>query len=249
MFQHPELSVYNSLIAESQGLGAIHDLLLTLHPKLHERHAAAGQTIAHEGDTGSFFILVLEGWIALTKVLDGGETSIFDLMLDGDATLIAAGRASKLPCSVEAMNNTRFIIFHDKMIDGPEPEAAALRRYLRAENAALLARTAGLLLRVGHGNAETRVAYALIELYLRLEAIGKADGFQFHVPMNQRQLGQFTGLSNVHVCRTLRRFTRKGIVNTAGRTDIRILDINAICDLAGVDLEGLRDEIIRGDPA
>lgn len=234
----------DKLVAVPGGSRVVRNLLLQLHPRLHECRAEAGEIIAHEGDTGSFFVVVVQGWIALTKVLDGGETAIFDLMLDGDASLIASGRSCRLPYSVEALNDVRFFMFNDKMIDGPELEAATLRRYMRTANTALLARTSELLLRIGHGNAETRVAYALIELFLRLEAIGHTRGFQFHIPMTQRQLGQFTGLSNVHVCRTLRRFCRKNLVRTEGRTDIQITDINSICALAGVDLDDLRDEIL-----
>ena len=244
MLRAEELVHFDRFLATPGGSKDVRNLLMQLHPRLHECRAEAGEIIAHEGDTGSFFVVVVQGWIALTKVMDGGETAIFDLMLDGDASLIAAGRGSRLPYSVEALSDVRFFMFNEKMIDGPEPEAASLRRYMRTANTALLARTSELLLRIGHGNAETRVAYALIELFLRLEAIGRTNGFQFHIPMTQRQLGQFTGLSNVHVCRTLRRFCRKNLVKTEGRTDIEITDIHSICALAGVDLDDLRDEIL-----
>ena len=100
------------------------------------------------------------------------------------------------------------------------------------------------LLRIGQGSAEMRISFALLELFVRLEAVGRTDGQKFHLPMNQRQIGQCTGLSNVHVCRTLRRFERNGVITSADHIDIEIVDIGALCDLADIDLDALRAEIV-----
>lgn len=99
------------------------------------------------------------------------------------------------------------------------------------------------MLRLGHGSAETRVCYAIIEIYLRLEAIGETQGKAFQIPMMKKQLGQFTGLSNVHVCRTLRRLSRQGGIRSLG-TSMKILDIEAICRVADANLDDLRAEIV-----
>lgn len=223
-------------------------LLLGLKPDLRARHAKPGETIAREGDNTNFFMLVLEGWVALSKSLDDGETQIIDFLIDGDFALISSKGVAALSFSVEALGDVRYLVFTEDMINGPEPEAATLRSHLAATVTATQSRTAELLLRVGHASAETRVAYALIELYLRLDVIGRVDGSRFHVPMTQKQLGQFTGLSNVHVCRTLRRLARQGLVKTGDHMRIEICDVHAICRMADLDLEDLRAEIIPMRP-
>ena len=66
------------------------------------------------------------------------------------------------------------------------------------------------------------------------------------MPLGQQQLGDFTGLSSVHVCRTLRRLNRIGVIRTGDHMDILIRDLPALADLAQVDLAALRKEITAG---
>ena len=61
------------------------------------------------------------------------------------------------------------------------------------------------------GSAESRIAYALCELCLLSSPAGLVERSMFHIPMSQQQLGDYCGLSAVHVCRTLRRFKSSGI--------------------------------------
>jgi hypothetical protein len=68
----------------------------------------------------------------------------------------------------------------------------------------------------------------------------------FHVPLGQQHLGDFTGLSSVHVCRTLRRLGRLGTLTTDDHMDIRIHDLPDLADRAGVNIATLRAEIIPG---
>ena len=114
----------------------------------------------------------------------------------------------------------------------------------RVRERAAQARHSERMLRLGKSSAETRVAYALIELCMRLTAIHCAENCAFQVPLGQKQLGDFTGLSSVHVCRTLRRMNRQGLIKTQDHMDITIYDVPALAELAEVDLETLRKEII-----
>lgn len=224
-------------------------ILMALHPDLREQSAKPGDTIAHEGDVASFFILIVEGWVALTKSLEEGETQIINVLMDGDFALIAASGATILPYSAEVLDDVRYLTFAEDMINGPQPEAATLRSYLVATNAVTQSRIAESLLRVGQCTAEKRICYMLLEFFLRLEAAGKVKGASYRIPMTQKQMGEFAGLSNVHVCRTLRRLARNGLVRTSNRTDIEILDLESICRMADVDLDLLRAEIVLKQPA
>lgn len=225
------------------------DVLTGLCSDLREKRAKPGDTIAREGDRVSFFLLIVEGWVALTKSLDDGETQIIDVLMDDDFALVGSSRATTLPYSVEALNDVRYLKFTEEMVNGAQPEAAVLRSHLAANIVVSQSRTAELVLRLGHGTAEQRVCYALLEFFLRMEATGKTQEAIFSIPMTQTQIGQFTGLSNVHVCRTLRRFARNGLVRASGRTKVEIINLDAICRMANVNLELLRSEIILKQPA
>lgn len=206
--------------------------------------ARKGASIVREDDFADHSILLLEGWAALSKALPDGETQIIDVLLPGDFALIGALHAPVSACSVDALSNIRYITIRRAMINGDGPDMAALRELTAAEIVHTQARTSELLLRLGRGSAASRVAYALLEFYVRLEAIGLTRGNSFAFPMTQGKFGEFTGLSNVHVCRTLRRFERDGIVSHPTPSDIALDDLDSLCEIAGLDLGTLRHEIL-----
>ncbi|MEI4235423.1 Crp/Fnr family transcriptional regulator [Roseovarius sp. D22-M7] len=105
------------------------------------------------------------------------------------------------------------------------------------------ARRSEHMLRLGKASAETRIAYVLLELFLRVSEGETSEKRAFHVPLGQQQLGDFSGLSSVHVCRTLRRLGRQGVITTADHMDICVHDLSTLADLAGVNLETLRSTI------
>ena len=56
---------------------------------------------------------------------------------------------------------------------------------------------------VGRRDAYARIAHVLCEVYVRLRAVGLVNGQAFEMPITQAELGDATGLSTVHVNRTL----------------------------------------------
>ncbi len=206
--------------------------------------AGKGQTLVCEDEFADHSMLLLEGWVALSKMLPDGETQIIDVMLPGDFALVGSVCAPVAACSVEALSDVRFITIRSSHANGPEPELAKLRELMAGEIVRTQARTAELLLRLGKGSAASRVAYALLEFYVRLEVIGLTNGTCFGFPMTQHKVGEFTGLSNVHVCRTMRRFERDGIISHPTPSEISLTDLDALCETAGIDLDVFRHEIL-----
>ncbi|TNF21439.1 MAG: Crp/Fnr family transcriptional regulator [Rhodobacteraceae bacterium] len=220
------------------------ECFLRVQPKAQIDSARKGRTLIQEDDFADHSMLLLEGWIAFSKMLPEGETQIIDVMLPGDFALIGAANAPVAACSVEALSDARFINIRPAHANGPRPDMARLRELMAAEIVRTQSRTSELLLRMGRGNAANRLAYALLEFYVRLEAIGLTRGGRFTFPMTQQKLGEFTGLSNVHVCRTLRRFEREGLIAWPTPTEIDLRDLDALCERSGIDLTVFRNEIL-----
>jgi CRP-like cAMP-binding protein len=72
------------------------------------------------------------------------------------------------------------------------------------------------LLALGRMNAKERIAGLICELWTRMKNVGldEADGFEW--PVTQEVIADATGLSVVHVNRTLRRLERDGIIHRSG---------------------------------
>jgi CRP-like cAMP-binding protein len=67
---------------------------------------------------------------------------------------------------------------------------------------------------VGRREAYERIAHVLCEVYVRLKAVGLANGQAYMMPVTQAELGDATGLSTVHVNRTLQELRGDGLIST-----------------------------------
>lgn len=207
-------------------------------------HAVKGSMIAREGDTADCCLLVLEGWIGLSKMLPDGETVIVDIMLPEDFMVIGSQAAPIAAWSIEALSDASYVLVDLDQVNDTAFAATSVRDILIGQVVTTQARTAELMLRMGSGSAANRLAYALLELFVRLESLGLTARTTYDFPLNQQKFGQFTGLSNVHVCRTLRRFERDGLIEYPGPGKIELCDVAALCDIASIDLDALREQIL-----
>jgi len=82
--------------------------------------------------------------------------------------------------------------------------------------------------------AQGRIAHLLCELQIRMELVGLANRRGFDLPLTQIDLADATGLTAVHVNRTLRRLREAGIAEfAAGRVTIH--DLDALWEVAAFD--------------
>ena len=79
------------------------------------------------------------------------------------------------------------------------------------------------VLNLGRRNAPARLAHVLCELAVRLEAQGLTDRFGYQFPMTQEQLADVTGLTPVHVNRTLHALETDGLIARSKRA-VNVVD-------------------------
>jgi len=77
---------------------------------------------------------------------------------------------------------------------------------------------------VGRREAYGRIAHVLCELYVRLKAVGLANGLAFEMPVTQAELGDATGMSTVHVNRTLQELRGNGLISTPNNGRVVVED-------------------------
>jgi CRP-like cAMP-binding protein len=68
-------------------------------------------------------------------------------------------------------------------------------------------------LSLGRRTAKARLAMLFSELQVRLQIVGLADERGYALPLTQMDLSECTGLTNVHVNRTMRELREEGIVD------------------------------------
>jgi len=86
-------------------------------------------------------------------------------------------------------------------------------------------------LNIGQRTAYERIAHLLLELFLRLRTVGLTNGISCDLPLTQTDLADATGLTAVHVNRTLQELRRDGLIVLEKRR-LTIPDIEALMTAA-----------------
>ncbi|MCC5962654.1 MAG: Crp/Fnr family transcriptional regulator [Rhodobacteraceae bacterium] len=211
-----------------------------------KRSVDKGASLKTEAGESQVRYLVIKGWLAASKLLPDGEQQILDVILPGESYDPTSADDQTSFVQIEALCEALVVDIDAATWARLLQEHPDLQEAERLRESAAQARLAERMLRLGKSSAETRIAYALIEFCMRLTAIQSTKDGAFHIPLGQKQLGDFTGLSSVHVCRTLRRMNRQGLITTREQMDIVIHDVHALAEIAKVDLGTLRHGIIPG---
>ncbi|MFN3207838.1 MAG: Crp/Fnr family transcriptional regulator [Roseovarius sp.] len=203
-----------------------------------------GGTVQFEGDKSRSVYCVLEGWLVMSKALSDGQNQIIDFAMPGDIVDPAGADGRTSVMNIGALTDGSVAAMPRRIWTQMINTWPTLQRRVYLTQAAKQARYNERLLRLGKGPADMRIAYALLEFAMRLRAIKKDSVSEFRIPMTQQQLGDYVGLCSVHVCRTLRRLMRNGIIDMRKQMHIKVLDLDALGELARAEHEGLKNEIM-----
>jgi CRP-like cAMP-binding protein len=92
---------------------------------------------------------------------------------------------------------------------------------------------------VGQRDARTRVAHLLCEFGMRLKHAGLAEETGYELPMTQEDLADATGLTAVHINRTIRALEAEGLITRSSPRAIVIGDWKLLADAGDFDSDYL----------
>ncbi|MGN6489651.1 MAG: Crp/Fnr family transcriptional regulator [Devosia sp.] len=190
-------------------------------------HFGPHEDIMREGESPAFMNLVRDGWACRYKTLEDGRRQIMAFLLPGDICDLDAflthetdhSIAAITPVTLAQINRDEF----DALSDSHPHILEALRWASMVDGAIQREWTVNL----GQRDASERLAHLLCELFVRLETAGLTEGDACDFPLTQSELGEATGLSTVHVNRTLRELRDAGLIVLKDRT-LRIPDIASL---------------------
>jgi CRP-like cAMP-binding protein len=183
----------------------------------------ADKDIVREGDRPSACCLVVEGFTCRYKLTEEGKRQIFSFHTPGDIPDLQSLHLKVMdhslktltPCKVSFIPHDSIaeltrrcpgvgdLLWRDTLID-----AAVFREWM---------------IGIGRRSAYTRIAHMLCEIFLRLKAVGLADGNECEFPITQAEIGDALGLSTVHVNRSLQELRGDGLIELR-RGSLIILD-------------------------
>ena len=88
---------------------------------------------------------------------------------------------------------------------------------------------------IGRRDARTKIAHLLCEFSLRLKVAGIGEATGYELPMTQEQIGDATGLTSVHVNRTIKLLEKEGLIDRANPRSILIGDWRRLAEAGDFD--------------
>lgn len=196
-----------------------------------ERH----QFIARERERTTHSCLMLSGYSFRSKIVATGARQILAIHMMGEMVdlqnsmlKVADHSVQMLTCGQVAMIAREAIVelafarpkvgqamWMDTLVDG-----SVFREWIT---------------NVGRRDARTRIAHLLCEFSLRLKVAGLGVGGDYELPMTQEQLADATGLTSVHVNRTIKTLERDGLIERHNPRSIHIGDWRKLAEAGDFD--------------
>lgn len=200
------------------------------------QQAASGTQLASEGTARQAAILIHTGWAMRHRSLPDGRRQIIDFMLPGDfcdPSIFVSGRSDSAVTSITTVSYSS--VSQASLLDAVlhSPRLGVYLWWLEAQEAALLR---AHLFVVGRMRAIERVAYLVWELWSRISLLQREPLAAFDMPASQEMLADATGLSVVHVCRTLGQLEREGLLKRQGH-NYQVLNPARLRELAQVSAD------------
>lgn len=205
------------------------------------RTIRAGTCVFMEGDGNDMVYIVRRGWALASTMHENGRRQVLRFVMPGNLIGFETAPDGGMPCTVEALTDLTVC---------PMPRHALMRFCQQAPNVAL--RVASLLATetisdwrllggLGTCTATERIARLLLALYNRqrrkiasdmpVSDRPASDMPDVALPISQVLIADATGLTPVHVCRTLKEMRTAGLLSFAkGR--LRVLDRARLTELA-----------------
>lgn len=167
-------------------------------------------------------ILIHSGWAMIYRDLVDGRRQIMQFCLPGDLVDPCSLLLRRRDFSIAAISPMRYSeVTLDQLtrIIGEHPHLALPLLWNEARDIYLLRRH---LLSIGRMTARERLSALFLELWERLSASGYLTNGSFIMHANQQMLGDATGLSAIHVSRTLRKMEADDLIRRSGRNRISL---------------------------
>jgi CRP-like cAMP-binding protein len=193
-------------------------------------HAGAGSALIRAGEPGVGFALI-DGWMSREIVLNDGRLQLTALFVPGDILDLDADLIGDCEYFLHAVTDVtvaRISRFQLRRLVEFHPHLRDAFAWMRLQQ---LANKRELLVGVGRRNAAERITHFFCEIFHRLRCVGLTLGNECQLPLTQVQLAQLTGMTTVHLSRSMALLRSQELIEwQAGR--LSIPDLKRLEDFA-----------------
>lgn len=188
--------------------------------------------ITSEGDRPEHVHLMITGWAARYKLLPDGSRQIVDFLIPGDFCDVQVTLLEQMDHGIVALTPCRVAHITGDSIDRLASENARIARALWWATLVDEGILREWIVNIGRRDAHERVAHLLCEMHARMKLVGLVDDGRLELPLTQEELADATGLTAVHINRTLQRLRSENLIEL-GAGMLTILDVPRLQETAG----------------
>jgi CRP-like cAMP-binding protein len=213
----------------------------------HTRSLSAGSYILRERDEIRNCCILLSGFAYRSKVVGNGGRQILSIHIPGDVVDIQHAMLSVADHNIQMLTAGEVALVPAAAVKELAFKHPTIGQALWLETLVDGSIFREWIANVGRRDARTRIAHLLCEFTVRLHTAGLTNSNRYQLPMTQEQLGDATGLTGVHVNRTMQSLRSEGLIRSDKRA-ITIEDWKALTVVGDFDTAYLHPEAAQGPP-
>lgn len=202
-----------------------------------DRTYEPNEDIVRSGTADGGVHLVRDGWCCRYRILADGRRHILGFHLPGDLVGLDSVYMASSSNAVTTLTQTSVSTASSAALLGLCREAPAVGEAMLSEMARESTLANERMVSLGRRTAYERLAHMLLELCLRLKREHGTAAREFQIPLTQGLLADASGLTPIHVNRTLRRLQDEGLVAVENdrRMTIRLADFDGLVKASRFD--------------
>ncbi|MHC2017730.1 helix-turn-helix domain-containing protein [Methylobacterium sp. CM6247] len=195
------------------------------------RNVPAHTALVREGDKPDGVFLVMDGFVCRQKHQSDGESPIMAYLLPGDICDLDVALLDRMDHTITTVSSCRIVHITPETIAELMRDHPGIARALRMSKLVDEATLREWLVNINCRSALSRMAHLFCELLTRMKAVGHAVEDSCVLPLTQTVLGSTTGLTTVHVNRTLQAMRREELITFKGGR-LTVLDLPRLKKMA-----------------
>jgi CRP-like cAMP-binding protein len=191
--------------------------------------------IVREREKPTHSCVMLRGFSIRHKIVGTGQRQICAVHMKGDLVDLQNSLLGVADHSVQMLTGGKIAMVPRDHIERIAFERPAVGRAMWIDTLVEAAIAREWIANVGRRDARTRLAHLLCEFSLRLKLAGLGEQTGWELPMTQEQIADATGMTSVHVNRSIRALEAEGLIERANPRSIKIGDWKKLADAGDFD--------------
>ena len=198
------------------------------------REIGARTDVIGQGERPDNVHVLIDGWACRYKLLPDGDRQIMAYLIPGDFCDLHVAILGEMDHGIATVSNCKIAYIPDQIVSELTSRGGTINRALWWATLVDEATLREWLANMGRRPADQQLAHLFCELLVRLQSVGFADENSFDFPVNQAELADTLGISQVHVNRMLQQLRGDGLIVLENRR-LTIPDVERLNAFAGFD--------------